>query len=72
VLWGLVDDRLAVNANDSSTVSAFKDAVSQSIKQRFGMTDLDTACSPLIITSVLDPVLKNLSGWSVRLSRAWP
>jgi len=68
VLWGLVDDHLAVNANDSSTVSAFKDAVSQSIKQRFGMTDLDTARSPLIVASVLDPGFKELSGWSVRLS----
>ena len=50
VLWGLVDDHLAVNANDLLTVSAFKDAVSQSIKQRFGMTDLGTARSPLIVT----------------------
>lgn len=62
MLSGLVDDHLGVSDDDASTVSTFKAAVVDSIKQRFGMTDLATTCSPLVIASVLDPTVKDLSG----------
>ena len=62
MLSGLVDDHLAISDNDASTVYTFKAAVIHSIKQRFGMTDLATARSPLVIASVLDPTVKELSG----------
>ena len=62
MLMGLVGDHLAGSDEDSSAVATFKQSVIKDIQHRFGLKDLQTAKSPLVTASVLDPNYKDLAG----------
>ena len=67
MLWGVVNNHLTVTDEDSATVSTFKQEVSNSIKQRFGLNDQKTATNVCVIASVLDPKFSKLTGTFVGL-----
>jgi len=49
MLWGLVNNHLTVRDEDCATVSTFKRAVSDAIKQRFGLNDHKTATNVFLL-----------------------
>ena len=62
MLWGLINNHLQANADDSSATAAFKRSVADAVKQRFGLLDESTASNTFVIASVLDPKFKHLPG----------
>ena len=62
LLWGLLDDHLAMKDGDPTNVANFKRSVCDAIRQRFAMNDMNTATSLCVTATILDPKFKALDG----------